>query len=85
MKDELINMVMSKLRLIFGKDGKPGMNYDDFPNLHFQISGKRVMRDIAVAMAFSYPAMFRCRSGSDSMREVEKIDIQAGKMCDRVC
>ena len=42
------------------------------------------MREIAIAMAFSYPAMFRHRTGTEDMRAVEKIDIQAGKLCDRV-
>ena len=43
------------------------------------------MREIAIAMAVNYPAMFKYRPVSDGMRAVDKVDIQAGKMCDRVC
>ena len=37
-----------------------------------------------MALAFAYPSMFRYCVEGDGKRAVDKIDIQAGKMCDRV-
>ena len=42
------------------------------------------MREIVMALAFAYPSMFRYCVEGDGKRAVDKIDIQAGKMCDRV-
>ena len=42
------------------------------------------MREIVMKMAFSYPNMFQPRLESEDLRGVDKIDIQASKMCDRV-
>ena len=64
MQEEIINMVMTKLKSIYGGAGNPGWTQLILSCANqVYTSGRKEMREIVTQLSYEYPEMFRNRAG----------------------